>query len=196
MGLLLEIFSIFLVLPIIVSYIYGEPATPFFATFTIAIFMGIFLEKYFRRETLDLSRGLVLTALTFIIFSVLGSIPFMLMDGPAMSPVDAVFESVSGFTTTGLTVFSDVETLPKSILFWRSEMQWIGGMGIIILFLSILRGLKTSSIALYSAQGYNERLEPTIKETSRKMIKIYGTYSILGFLGMLVTITTTKLAVI
>ena len=185
MGLLLEIFSIFLILPIIVSYIYGESATPFFATFTIAIFMGIFLEKYFRRETLDLSRGLVITALTFIMFSLLGAIPFMLMDtGSSVDYVDAVFESVSGFTTTGLTVFSDVEALPKSILFWRSEMQWIGGMGIIILFLSILRGLKTSSIALYSAQGYNERLEPTIKETSQKMIKIYGTYSILGFLAL------------
>ncbi|MCK5062923.1 MAG: TrkH family potassium uptake protein [Candidatus Aenigmarchaeota archaeon] len=182
MGLLLEIFSIFLILPIIVSYIYGEPATPFFAAFTIAIFMGIFLEKYFERESLDLSRGLVLTALTFIMFSILGAIPFMLMEGgSSMHPIDAVFESVSGFTTTGLTVFSDVETLPKSILFWRSETQWIGGMGIIILFLSILSGLKTSSLALYSAQGYSERIEPTIKETTQKMVKIYGTYSILGF---------------
>ncbi|MEA3229993.1 MAG: potassium transporter TrkG, partial [archaeon] len=168
-------------LPIIVAYIYGESPTPFFAAFTIAVFMGIFLEKYFQKETLDLSRGLIITALTFIMFSILGAIPFMLMDtGNQMSTIDALFESVSGFTTTGLTVFSSVETLPKSILFWRSEMQWLGGMGIIILFLSILRGLKTSSIALYSAQGYHDKIAPTIKETSQKMIKIYLVYSILG----------------
>ncbi|MCK4927722.1 MAG: TrkH family potassium uptake protein, partial [Candidatus Aenigmarchaeota archaeon] len=182
------IFSIFLILPIIVAFIYGESATPFFVTFTISIFLGIFLEKYFRRETLDLSRGLVITALTFIMFSVLGSIPFLLMDaGEPLGVVDALFESVSGFTTTGLTVFSDVESIPKSILFWRSETQWVGGMGIIILFLSILRGLKTSSMALYSAQGYDERIEPTIKETSQKMVKIYLTYSLFGAFALYLT---------
>ncbi|MBW6461937.1 MAG: TrkH family potassium uptake protein [DPANN group archaeon] len=187
-GLLLEIFSIFLILPIIVAYIYGESATPFFVTFTISIFLGIFLEKYFNRETLDISRGLVITALTFIMFSVLGAIPFLLMTtGEPLGAVDALFESVSGFTTTGLTVFSDVESIPKSILFWRSEIQWVGGMGIIILFLSILSGLKTSSMALYSAQGYNERIEPTIKETSQKMIKIYLTYSLFGVFALYLT---------
>lgn len=185
-GLLLEIFSIFLILPIIVAYAYGESATPFFVTFTIAIFLGIFLEKYFKRETLDISRGLVITALTFIMFSILGAIPYLLM-GHDIGLVDALFESVSGFTTTGLTVFSDVENLPKSILFWRSETQWVGGMGIIILFLSILRGLKTSSIALYSAQGYSERIEPTIKETSQKMVKIYLTYSLFGVFALYLT---------
>ncbi len=187
-GLLLEIFSIFLILPIIVAFIYGEAATPFFVTFTISIFLGIFLEKYFRRETLDISRGLVITALTFIMFSVLGAIPYLLMDsGEPLVAVDALFESVSGFTTTGLTVFSDVSSLPKSILFWRSETQWVGGMGIIILFLSILRGLKTSSMALYSAQGYDERIEPTIKETSQKMVKIYLTYSLFGVFALYLT---------
>ncbi len=187
-GLLLEIFSIFLLLPIIVAYIYGESAIPFFITFTIAIFAGIFLDKSFKRESLDLPKGLVITALTFIIFSVLGSIPFLFMQGGIeVSVVDAVFESVSGFTTTGLTVFSNVEVLPKSILFWRSQTQWLGGMGIIILFLSILSGLRTSSIALYSAQGYEEKIEPTIKETSQKMVKIYLIYSILGLSALYIS---------
>ncbi|MBW6451646.1 MAG: TrkH family potassium uptake protein [DPANN group archaeon] len=187
MGLLLEIFSIFLIIPITVAFLYNEPTTPFFITLTISILLGVLLEKSFKREELTLGRGIALTALSFVVFSLLGSIPFgFLIENMHTNTniIDPLFESVSGFTTTGLTIFKSVEILPKSILFWRSMTQWLGGMGIIIIFLSLLRGLPTSSIALYQAQGLPEKTEPSINQTTKVMLKIYLTYTILGIIAL------------
>ncbi|MFH1432271.1 MAG: TrkH family potassium uptake protein [archaeon] len=182
MGILLEIFAVFLILPVIVGLIYNEPVTIFFIPMVISLFLGIILDKSFTRDRLSLNEGLMLTAITFLVFSFIGSIPYysIFTGNPATIALDTFFEGISGFTTTGLTVIEDLATVPKSILFWRSETQWLGGIGIIVIFLSILSRLRTSSTALYEAQGYTEKLEPTIYETSRRMMKIYFTYSALG----------------
>lgn len=189
MGLLLEIFSVFLLIPIIIAVIYGEPTNPFFITLTISIFLGVFLEKSFKREELNLGRGIALTALSFVTFSMLGAIPLACMTaemGTYSGIIDPVFESVSGFTTTGLTIFSSVENLPKSVLFWRSQTQWLGGMGIILIFLSLLRGLPTSSIALYQAQGLSEKTETSVNMTTKVMLNIYMTYTLLGISALFI----------
>lgn len=151
------------------------------------MFLGLILEKKFKREELNLGRGISITALSFIIFSILGAIPlgFAMNNVPVHQKIlDSFFESVSGLTTTGLSIFKTVETLPKSTLFWRSELQWLGGMGIILIFLSIFRGLPTSSLALYQAQGFTEKIEPSIKHTTQVLLKIYVIYTLLG-IGLL-----------
>ena len=182
MGILLEIFAVFLVLPIIVAIMYGGPVVPFLVPTVVSLFLGVMLDKYFTRGRLNLNDGLSLTAITFLLFSIIGSIPYLYtFTGTSGAFIlDSFFEAMSGFTTTGLTVIEDTSAIPKSILFWRSETQWLGGIGIIIIFLSILSRLRTSSTSLYEAQGYTERLEPTIMHTARRMMKIYLTYSMLG----------------
>ncbi len=183
MGILLEIFAVFLILPTVVALIYNESLTMFLIPMIISLFCGVILDKNFRRAQLDLNEGLTLTAITFIFFSLIGSIPYYSTFAGSQTPIlNSFFEAMSGFTTTGLTVIEDTSAIPKSILFWRSETQWLGGIGIIIIFLSILSRLRTSSTSLYEAQGYTEKLEPTIYHTTRRMMKIYFTYSILGML--------------
>lgn len=183
MGILLEIFAVFLILPTVVALIYNEPLTMFLIPMIVSLFCGVILDKNFRRAQMDLNEGLTLTAITFIFFSFIGSIPYYSIFAGSEAPaLNSFFEAMSGFTTTGLTVIEDTSAIPKSILFWRSETQWLGGIGIIIIFLSILSRLRTSSTSLYEAQGYTEKLEPTIYHTTRRMMKIYFTYSILGML--------------
>jgi trk system potassium uptake protein TrkH len=117
--------------------------------------------------------------------------------------IDALFESVSGFTTTGLTIFTDVESLPRSLLLWRAETQWIGGLGIIILFLVIVAAMrhqdslkesttKARAIAnLYQAQGASEKLEASMQKSMRNTILIYGVYTLMGIVLLtLVGLTT------
>ncbi len=183
LGILLEIFAVFLILPTAVALIYNESLTMFLIPMILSLFCGVILDKNFRRAQLDLNEGLTLTAITFIFFSFIGSIPYYpIFAGSDALVLNSFFEAMSGFTTTGLTVIEDTSAIPKSILFWRSETQWLGGIGIIIIFLSILSRLRTSSTSLYEAQGYTEKLEPTIYHTTRRMMKIYFTYSIIGML--------------
>ncbi|MCK5321950.1 MAG: TrkH family potassium uptake protein, partial [Candidatus Aenigmarchaeota archaeon] len=188
-GLLLEIFSVFLILPLIVAFFYNEPTTPFFIALIVSLFAGIILEKTSKRKPLNFWDALSLTALSFIIFSVLGSIPYLFyINGPAhITFINAFFESLSGFTTTGLSIFSTVANLPKSILFWRALTQWMGGMGIIIIFLSVLRSVRTSSMTLYRSQGLSEKIEPSLISTSRYILKIFITYTLLGIVALFAT---------
>lgn len=181
LGILLEIFAAFLILPTIVAIIYDEPINMFLISISLSLFCGVILDKNFSRANLDLNEGLILTAISFIFFSLIGSIPyFHIFENDSSLMLNSYFEAMSGFTTTGLSVIDDLSTVPKSILFWRSETQWLGGIGIIIIFLSILSRLRTSSTSLYEAQGYTEKLEPSIYYTTQRMIKIYFTYSALG----------------
>jgi len=165
-----------------VAIMYGESMVPFLIPMVVSLFLGVLFDKSFTRGRLNLNEGLSLTAMTFILFSLVGSIPYLYMFTGTSDALllDSFFEAMSGFTTTGLTVIEDMSAVPKSILFWRSETQWLGGIGIIIIFLSILSRLRTSSTSLYEAQGYTEKLEPTVMFTTRRMMKIYLTYSVFG----------------
>ena len=105
MGILLEIFAVFLILPTIVALIYNESLTMFLIPMIISLFCGVILDKNFRRAQLDLNEGLTLTAITFIFFSFIGSIPYYSIFAGSQTPIlNSFFEAMSGFTTTGLTV--------------------------------------------------------------------------------------------
>jgi trk system potassium uptake protein TrkH len=157
---------------------YGESdALSFMAAAAIALAVGL---TAFRRTTLerDLSirEGYAVVAISWIVVGLAGATPY-LFSGVIESPVAAFFESVSGFTTTGATVFAEVETLPRSILFWRAMTQWLGGMGIVLLGVAILPFLGVGGMQLFKAEvpgPTTERLTPRIRHTATTLWYVYA----------------------
>ena len=128
--------------------------TAFVLSICIAILLGIGLHKWGRRgEDTELRRkeGLILVTLTWLLAAAIGALPY-LFSGVLPNYIDAFFESMSGFTTTGSTVFAAVEGLPRGILFWRDFTHWLGGMGIIVLFIAVLPQLGVGARHLYRSE--------------------------------------------
>jgi len=194
LGFVLKATGLMLLVPIIPGLIYGETITiiPFLMASAISLIWGIGLTKYFRKGELTLGRSMVMAALAFLFMALMGAIPFFALSDivfgeiSANSYVSAYFESMSGFTTTGLSVIPDLSVVPRSLLFWRSFTQWIGGIGIIILFLTVLKGPGLSSTYLYKGEAHEERLEPSVRHTARNMLKIYALYTVLGIIVMII----------
>ena len=128
-------------------------------------------------SNLTLRESFKIAALGWLLMSVVGGIPYFLSG--YLNPLDSWFESMSGFTATGLTMFPDVESLPRSILLWRSLTEWIGGVGVIALFLSVMYRTSRVVQTLYFAEGRSDKTEPTIIGTVRKIWLIYLFYTLL-----------------
>ena len=176
LGFMLVILAILMLLPLAVSWIFAEDVyIPFILGAVISFAVGIVLYKKFEMEPLDLSSAMVLAGVTFIAVSLFGSVPYL----DHLEPVNAVFESVSGFTTTGLTTVNP-ESLPYSVLFWRSLTQWIGGVGILIIFLLLLSSPGMSSYYIYRAEGHPQRIEAGVYSTVKRIFIIYGIYTAIG----------------
>ncbi|MFO8109687.1 MAG: TrkH family potassium uptake protein [Thermoplasmata archaeon] len=143
----------------------------------------------FEKTELDLTSAITLAALVWLVISVIGALPFWIARGFfgtewGLNFLSAIFESMSGFTATGLTMYGmRVEGLPWSILFWRSLTQWVGGVGVIVLFLSVLV-TRTGTVAhrLYTAEGRDHRLVPSVVRTTRRIWLIYFGYTMLCIL--------------
>ncbi|MCK5022894.1 MAG: TrkH family potassium uptake protein [Candidatus Aenigmarchaeota archaeon] len=175
-GLVLVVLSVLMLFPIVVSIIFNEGVfVPFVFGSVISFVIGIFLSRKFKTEKLTLGSAMVIASLTFVIISTVGAIPYL----DHMEPIDAVFESVSGFTTTGLTTVNP-ETLPYSILFWRSLTQWIGGIGILAIFLLLLSSPGMSSYYMYRAESGGRRIEASVYSTVKKIGIIYAVYTVIG----------------
>ncbi|MCA9405215.1 MAG: TrkH family potassium uptake protein [Candidatus Omnitrophica bacterium] len=145
------------------------------------IFLWIFRMKPEDYKRIGAKDGLAIVGLSWIVLSALGALPLYLSQS-APTYTDAFFETVSGFTTTGATVFTDIEALPRGILFWRSLTHWLGGMGIIVLYIALLPALGVNVSQLYKAEAPGlivERLDPRIKETAKQLWKVYFTLSLL-----------------
>ena len=152
---------------------------------------GLFLWRYpvekedYRRVTAK--DGLAIVGLAWVILSALGALPFYL-SGAVSHYTDGFFEVVSGFTTTGATIFADIEALPRGLLFWRSLTHWLGGMGIIVLYIALLPALGTHASQLYKAEAPGltvERVEPRIKETAKNLWSVYFLLSFLEVLALM-----------
>ncbi len=192
LGKLLTIFSLSFVLPLIVAFIYGESPFPFLLASLLSLSTGIFLSKTFKTdgefESLRHKESFAIVALIWLLMSLFGVIPYIAY---SVSPIDAFFESMSGFTTTGASVLIP-EEYPKSLLAWRSLTQWIGGMGIIVLFLAIFPNVARRSAALFQAEypGVTlSKIKPRIRDTALSLYKVYLTLTILEisalyFLGL------------
>jgi trk system potassium uptake protein TrkH len=178
LGLLNFFLAAVMIIPLIISWAYREPtANAFLTACIVSILAGLALYLPFTRERKDLNRRQAFTIVTFgwISASVFGSIPFVL-SGMFAHPVDAFFETISGFTTTGSSVLAAIDDLPRGILFWRSIIQWLGGMGIILLSIAILPFLGVGGMQLYRAEvpgPFPDKLKPRIAETAKILWQTY-----------------------
>lgn len=173
-------YSITLVLPAIVSLIYQDHSHfAFLITFAITLTTGLLLWFFAHGNQQDLRTrdGFVVTALFWVVLGLFGSLPFILSDSPDLSLSDAVFESMSGLTTTGATVITGLDYLPESILLYRQLLQWLGGIGIIVVAMAILPMLGIGGMQLYRAEipgpVKDTKLTPRITETAKALIFIY-----------------------
>jgi trk system potassium uptake protein len=185
LGGLLRLLGLFMLIPLGVAYYYGESLTPFLVSVFVTIITGLLLLYYKTNEEWMRKEGFAIVALGWLAAAFFGSIPFML-DG--FSPLNAVFESMSGFTTTGSTILTDIESHPKGILFWRGMIQWLGGMGIIVLFIAILPKLGVAGRQLFRAEApgpTEDKLKPRIKETARILWMVYFAISFLQVIALL-----------
>lgn len=177
-GITLMALSGALALAGLVSLGHGEGAAlAFLASGAIAFAMGFAAFRRTRLERdLSIREGYAVVALSWLTVGAAGATPY-LFSGVISSPVAALFESVSGFTTTGATVFSDIESLPAGVLFWRSMTQWLGGMGIVLLGVAILPFLGVGGMQLFRAEvpgPTKERLTPRIRQTATTLWYVYA----------------------
>lgn len=181
-GRLVIIEALLLLVPLIVCLIYGESEWKIFgvAALSAGVAGGIAEALTARRPATVKSReGFVITSLIWIVFALFGVIPFMLGRDP-LSFTDAVFEVISGLTTTGASMITDVEELSHGLLFWRAFTQWIGGLGIILFMLAVLPELnKTSGISMFQAEATgitHDKIHPRIRQTA---ISVWSVYCVL-----------------
>ena len=180
LGILLMLFSLTLLPPIAVSWLYDDGAAqPFISALLITLATGVVAwlpVRHLRRE-LRLRDGFMVVAMFWTVLSAIGALPFVLAESPHLSVTDAFFESMSGLTTTGATVITHLDGLPKSILYYRQQLQWLGGMGIIVLAVAVLPLLGIGGMQLYRAETpgpmKDSKLTPRITETAKALWYIY-----------------------
>jgi len=180
MGQFLMLFSITLLPPVVIDIIYQEDAGyAFFDSYLILLCTGFLLFLPVRRKSSDLRLrdGFVVVVLFWLGLGIAGATPLYLYENLEITFIDALFESISGLTTTGATVIVGLDNLPHSILFYRQELQWLGGMGIIVLAVAVLPMLGVGGMQLYKAEApgpvKDNKLTPRIAETAKALWYIY-----------------------
>lgn len=189
LGLVVKLEGFLLMLSALVGLIYWEKAGwSFVITIVLCLLIGFGLtRKKPESKVFYVKEGFVIVALSWIVLSLLGSLPFVL-SGSIKNPIDAVFETVSGFTTTGASILAEVESLPRCIIFWRSFTHWIGGMGVLVFLLTILPMDGGSYMNLMKAESPGpsvSRLVPTVKSTAKILYEIYIGMTILQIILLL-----------
>jgi trk system potassium uptake protein TrkH len=187
LGLLLMIFSISMLPPLLVGYYYNEAdvldifGVAFFATLVTGFVLWMPTRKQYAE--MRLRDGFIVVVMFWTVLGVFGTLPFLLSDEVQISFIDSLFESISGLTTTGATVLSSLDQLPRSILFYRQQLQWLGGMGIIVLAVAVLPMLGVGGMQLYRAETpgpvKDSKLTPRITETAKALWYIYLLLTIL-----------------
>ena len=183
LGLLLALLSLAMIIPALVDF-YDRDGTwiAFIASASVTLFFGLGLLLSTRLhliETLDLRQAFLLTNAAWIGIGLFGSMPFLLADINMTFP-DAVFESVSGITTTGSTVIPNLEIMSRGILVWRALLQWLGGIGIIVMALAVLPMLSIGGMQLFRAESY-ETPDKVIPRAAELAGGIFGIYTLLTF---------------
>ena len=189
-GWILNVQAALMILPCVTALIYGEKSGwAFVITMVISLIVGLPLViKKPKNRVFYLREGYVSTALSWIILSIFGSLPFVI-SGHIPNPVDALFETVSGFTTTGASILADVEALPHCLLIWRSFTHWIGGMGVLVFLLTLIPMTGGSHMNLMKAESPGpsvSRLVPKVKSTAKILYSIYIAMTLIQMVFLLV----------
>ncbi|MGB0861031.1 MAG: potassium transporter TrkG, partial [Pseudoalteromonas spongiae] len=180
LGQLVALFSITMIPPALVSLIYKDGGgVPFVLAFVFSIIIGLIAYYPNRKQRGDLKarEGFLIVVLFWLVLGSFGSLPLIFLEEPNLSIADSVFESFSGLTTTGATVLTGIEYLPKAILFYRQFLQWLGGMGIIVLAVAVLPMLGVGGMQLYRAETpgpvKDSKMTPRIADTAKHLWYIY-----------------------
>lgn len=191
LGWILNFEAIFLAIPALTAIIYGEgEVLSFLITIGICLLIGLLvtLMRKPKKKTIYAREGFVIVALSWVVLSIFGALPFI-FSGCIPSFTDALFETVSGFTTTGATILSDVETLPKSILLWRSFTHWIGGMGVLVFIMAFLPLSGAQNMNLMKAESPGpsvSKLVPKVKTTALILYSMYFGLTVLQFILLII----------
>ncbi|MDO5860735.1 MAG: TrkH family potassium uptake protein [Methanobrevibacter sp.] len=181
-GYLMIGIGIMCLFPLIMDIFYFEfDVISFLIPGLISISLGFICKRYFENSTpkkIRLKHGMMISSFAWFWAGLIGGLVFMLATN--ISYIDGVFESVSALTGTGITIYSDVEILPHSILFFRAIEQWIGGLGVVVMVIGVLTKPGAVSSKLYQSEARDERIKPSIKTTLRKTMEIYVIYTIIG----------------
>jgi trk system potassium uptake protein TrkH len=183
LGTVLKFLGISMLAPLLVALYYHEPGSiRIFAVSSVLAFVtGLLLENVFRTEFEELSNreSIVIVAIGWLLAAVFGGIPFLFA---GLFPVDALFESMSGFTTTGSSILPDIEIYSRSIIFWRGMTQWLGGMGIIVLVLAILPRIAVAGRQMFKSEApgpIKDKLKPRLKDTAQILWRVYIIFTVL-----------------
>ncbi|PLX78709.1 MAG: potassium transporter [Desulfuromonas sp.] len=190
LGALLLFLAAALLLPVPFSLYFGDGAVlPLLSSALVTAVAGFALYLNFQSEKeMSLREGFAIVTFGWLAFAIFGSLPF-LFSGAIPNPIDAVFETMSGFTTTGSTILQKIEGLPESILLWRALTHWLGGMGIIVLSLAILPMLGVGGMQLFKAEVPGptaDRLKPRIRDTAKLLWVVYVLLTLLETLLLMV----------
>lgn len=186
LGLILAIESVFMLPPFIMSYLINDGATnAFLITILIMLISAVVMIRKtpIGRQKVSPKDGLLIVSLAWIIVSIFGAVP-LYVSKSVPTYVDALFEIISGFTTTGATVISNIEQLPKSIVLWRSMTHWIGGMGILVFTLSLLPKLGVGGFQIFKAESPGPvagKIEPKTSQTAKRLYVIYMFITVILF---------------
>ena len=176
LGILQIILGIFMLIPVIVQILYNEIDSSFFGASIVTIIFGIlfFLSNLDHDKKLNLQQAFLLTALSWLTIAAFGSLPFF-FSSVEFSFTNAFFESMSGITTTGSTIISNLEDIPKGILLWRAILQWLGGIGIIVMAITLMPIMNVGGMQLFkiSNNDSSEKILPKSKEIALRLIYIY-----------------------
>ena len=184
-GTVLRYLSVPLTFPLAVALYYGEDALVFVATIVFVVGAGVVLEALDPDPDLGQREGFLMVALTWLAVAAVGTLPYLIAgNGTIAQPVNALFESMSGFTTTGATVMGDISfsTHSRAVMMWRQLTQWLGGMGIVVLAVAILPELSVGGAQLMDAEAPGpgiEKLTPRIAETARVLWLAYIALTVL-----------------
>ncbi|QCC49217.1 TrkH family potassium uptake protein [Halobellus limi] len=187
-GTVLKYLGVTPLFPLVLALYYGEDPLPFVATSVVMIGFGALLERLDQRNDLGNREAFLLVSLAWLLVPLAGTVPYLFAGtGTVATPINALFESMSGFTTTGATVLGEisVERHGHAMLMWRQLTQWLGGMGILVLMVAILPELSVGGAQIMNqeAPGLSiEKLTPRIQETARALWGIYAGFTVLAAL--------------
>lgn len=177
LGILISTIGFIMLLPSFIGIYFHEPFFYFLFPSLFFMILGLLINKITKPISVKLKHAMVISALAWLMASLIGAIPFYI-GIEYFSYLDGVFESMSAWTTTGFSIVSDVESLPRTLQFWRSFEQWIGGVGVLAMVITILS--KAGASAYYRAEAREEKIMPSTIGTIKKIWQIYLLYTTIG----------------